>query len=100
MSVAIIKKRPTEQYSIGLKFQPPDLVYDQKIIGVETSVVPVEVGGLELLGSPTIGGLTDEVAQVIGSGNDLGEYRVKFKVTTSLGDIFEEEIMIIIREIE
>ena len=96
MSIAIVTKRVVERFSIGLQFIAPDLEPNEEIVDVETSVSPVEVGGLELYGPPTID--VDVVSQIIQGGIDKNDYKVTFLVTTSAGHIYEEAICVHVRE--
>jgi hypothetical protein len=97
MSVATLKKRPSERFPIGFKFSEPELAEGETVVGAEVTVYPIEAGGLEKLGDPVI--TEDTAVQMVDSGVDGHDYYVKFLVTTSVGNIFEGTILVFVREV-
>lgn len=80
--IGIVSKGAAEELKIGLRYWPPDLLSNETITAVETSVTPT---GLTLDGAPTISGA--EVYQKITGGTAAKEYLVQFKVTTSRPEV-------------
>lgn len=97
MALPTIKKRPVEEFSLGLKYVAPDLEPNGTIDSVVTIVEPDEAGGVKRVGAPTIDG--DVVSQVVNGGNDGVDYTLKFRVTTSEGHIYEDAIFVQVRDI-
>ena len=97
MSLAIIKKRPSERFPVGFRFSEPELADGETVISAVVSITPNEAGGLEKLGDPEIG--ADTAVQVIDGGVDGHDYYVKFIVTTSVGNIYEGTILAFVREV-
>jgi hypothetical protein len=83
-TIFVVEKAVAEKFEIGLRYWPPDIRVGQTITAVEISVVPT---GLGLDGDPTIDGL--EVKQMVYGGMAGVRYVVQFKITTSIGYIFE-----------
>ena len=97
MSVATLKKRPSERFPIGFKFSTPELADGETIVSAVITITPVESGGLSKLGSAVID--TDTVTQVVEGGIDGNDYYVTYIVTTSVGNIFEGTILVFVREV-
>lgn len=93
----IIKKRPMERFPIGFQFIAPDLEDGESIVSCVAEVSPTEVGGLTLIGSPTILN-GDTVSQSIEGGNNGSDYYVRFTVTTSDNNIYEDSIFVTVRD--
>ena len=96
MRILRLKKRPSEQYPIGLKYVTPDLKSDETIVSATATIYPDVVGGIVALGSPIIN--IDLVSQLIGGGVDGVDYTVKFKTTTSSGNVYQDSILVCVRE--
>ena len=86
-----VKKQVNEKFAIGLTYDAPDLKEGQTISTVETSVTPE---GLTLDGDPTIDGAT--VEQMVKAGVSKARYTVLFKVTTSAGHVYLDNVVVII----
>ena len=96
MSVATIKKRPSEKFPIGFIFDEPEIVDGESISSALVTITPVEVGGLELVGSPIIE--PKQVSQLVQGGEEGHDYYVKYEITTSTGNIFQGTIIVFVRE--
>jgi hypothetical protein len=94
---AVIKKRPIERFPIGFRFIAPDLEEGESIVAATAEIMPQNAGGLDLVGSPTIDG-NDTVSQSIDGGTDGHDYYVRFTVTTSSGNIYQDSIYVMVRE--
>ena len=97
MAIPSIRKRPVEQFSVGLTYVSPDLEAGETITNVTTSIDPDEPNGIKPEGPPTIDAAT--VSQIISGGENGKEYKVKFQVTTSAGHLFEDAIFVLVRDI-
>jgi len=97
MSVATLKKRNSEQFPIGWKFYEPELKAGETIVSCVCAVSPSEIGGLTLVGLPIID--VDTVSQMIADGVNGHDYYVTYRVTTSVGNIFEGTILVFVREV-
>lgn len=95
--IAVLKKRPDEEYSIGLKFITPDLEDADVIISAVVKVIPDIPGELVAIGAPVID--EDVVSQYIRGGLHGKDYYVNFKVTTTQGYVFEDYIFVNVREL-
>lgn len=98
LKTPVIKKRSNERFPIGFKFHTPDLEEGESIISAVALVSPTEVGGLEAVGSPTIES-GDTVSQAVEGGIDGHDYYVRFTVTTSLNNVYEDSIFVSVRDI-
>jgi hypothetical protein len=85
MSMAIIDKRVNEKFAIGFVYSTPDISTGETIASA-TVTVPT---GLTAVGTPVIVPSTLTVSQVVSGGTAGVEYTVVFKVTTSVGYIYE-----------
>ena len=95
MGIFKITKTESEQFPIGLRYSAPDLEAGEIIESVEVSITPSVEGGLAVYGDPDVD--SDMVQQVVRGGKDGEEYTVYFKVTTSAHDIYEDTILVRIR---
>jgi len=99
MKTPEVTKRPDEEFAIGFRYTSPDLEEDETITeAVITITGSEEVIDLVVDGAPTIeeGNL---VKQKIKAGTADEEYKVIFKITTSVGYIFEDFIYVKVRSL-
>jgi len=96
MIVPQLIKKPNEQYPIGLIYETPDIEGSETCSACEILISPSETGGLEVEGDPVV--QSDRVSQEIKGGIDGHDYWVTFKTTTSIGNIYEDKIFIMVRE--
>lgn len=97
MRIPEISKRPLEKFAIGFRYISPDLESGATIISVAVSMSPSnEVDGLEAVGVPVIA--SDTVSQMVEKGNNGKEYYVVFLTTISSGNVFEDKILVKVRE--
>lgn len=75
----LVEKGTSERFYIGLIYKPADVIAGNPIVDASASVLPVEVGGLELVGDPVIE--DNQVTQMIDGGNEGIDYTVQFVVT-------------------
>lgn len=80
----IVEKGPEGVLTLKCRYLPPDLRVGETITNVESSVLPV---GLTLVGAPQVSGVY--VTQVVSGGVAKTDYLVRFKVTTSAGQVYE-----------
>jgi len=97
MSVATLKKRPSERFPIGFKYGEPEIANGETIASAVVQISPNEPSGLAKLGDPIIGANT--VTQMVDGGVDGHDYYVTYIVTTSVGNIFEGTILVFVREV-
>lgn len=97
MIVEEIFKTSNEKFAIGFTYICPDLEEDQTITNVVVTITPSETDGLEKVGDVVIDG--NEVSQVIQSGIDGNDYYVVFKTTTSIAHVYEDALIVKIRNI-
>ena len=83
MAKPIVAKSVNDRFAIGLQYQAPDLEEGQTITDAEASVDSPE---LELVGNVVIDG--NVVSQLIDGGVAGKDYSVLFKITTSVGYIY------------
>ena len=95
--IAVLKKRPDEEFSIGLKFITPDLEDADVIISAVVNIVPDVPGELVAIGAPIID--VDVVSQYIRGGIHGQDYYVEFKVTTTQGYVFQDAILVKVRSL-
>lgn len=93
-----LTKRPNEMFAVGLRYSAPDLEENSSIVLAEVSITPTELNGLKKQGNVVIE--ADRVSQMIYDGIDGKEYYVKFKVTTSIGHVYEDSVFVKVRSIE
>lgn len=98
MITPTIKKRSNERFPIGFRFAAPDLEEGESIISVVAQIIPVEIGGLDAVGSPTIED-GDKVAQSVDGGINGHDYHVRFTATTSANNVYEDSIFVMVRDV-
>lgn len=96
MRIPEVSKRPGEKFAIGFRYINPDLEAGSTILSVEVAITPNETDGLSAVGFPVI--VTDTVSQMIQAGIDGNEYYVTFRTTISSGNIFEDKLLVKVRE--
>ena len=96
MRIPEVSKQPSEVFSVGLKYVSPDLDEGGRLLSADVSVRPTEIGGLAKVGNVVIE--PDTASQMVSGGVDGHEYYVTFKVVTSGGHTYEDEIFIKVRE--
>lgn len=97
MRIPELTKRPAEMFSVGLRYQSPDLDEGGRIVAAIVNIIPNEAAGLKKTGNVVIE--NDTVSQMVYDGEDGHEYYVEFKVTTSGGHVYEDAIFVKVREI-
>jgi len=80
----VVEKGPNGILTVRCRYWPPDLNDGETISQVESSVTPP---GLTLNGAPGISGAW--VTQTVSGGTSGVDYLLKFKVTTSIGQVYE-----------
>jgi hypothetical protein len=96
MRIPEVSKRPGEKFAIGFKYKNPDLEEGSTITAVSVRITPNEADGLAAVGVPVI--VTDTVSQMVEKGVDKHEYYVIFTTTISSGNIFEDKLLVKVRE--
>lgn len=94
--IPTLLKRSEEKYAIGLQYITPDLEEGEYISLSECTISPSEVGGLAKVGAVVVE--NDQVSQFIEAGVMGNDYYVKFKTTTSGGNVYEDSIFVKVRE--
>lgn len=82
-------KKEHEKYPLGFSYQSPDLAQGETIVSAECTISKNDI---DLVGEPIISGNT--VIQVIENGTPGKTGTLVFKVTTSAGYVFVDEIVI------
>ena len=95
MSIPQIIKKPNEEYPIGLIYETPDVETSETCQVCIVSIDLSETDGLKVDGDPVV--QSDRVSQVIKGGVDGHDYWVTFKTTTSVGNIYEDKIFVMVR---
>jgi hypothetical protein len=92
-----VTKHPNEKFAIGLKYIPPDLDLDaaESISSCAVAISPSVAGGLAVVGNVVID--DDTVSQMVKDGVNDVEYYVTFLTTLSTGSIYEDKILVKIR---
>jgi hypothetical protein len=88
MKVHYVKKEH-EKYPLGFSYQAPDLAPGETITSV---VCTISENDIDLVGEPIIS--VNTVAQIIENGTPGKSGTLVFRVTTSAGYIFVDEIVI------
>ena len=96
MSISTMDKRVNEKFPIGLKYQAPDLEEGDTLASAIVSILPSETNGLEVVGNAVVE--EDEVTQTVQKGISGHDYYVTFKVTTTLGNVYEDKILVKVRD--
>lgn len=87
-AIAVIKKKPNDEFEVVLCYFPPDLLAGETISG---SVVTAQTG-LTADGSPII--LGNEVGQMIKGGTSGSEYTLTFFTSISSGRKLEDFVIV------
>lgn len=96
MRVAVVRKRPGEKFSVGLKYSSADLAEGATIASVTVAITPSGTANdLVIVGNPTHD--DEQVAAMIDKGRDGFEYYVTFTTTTSTGQIFVDKVFVKVR---
>jgi hypothetical protein len=95
MIIPEIIKRPSERYTVGMKYLAPDLEEGATILSSTVVITPTETSGLAVWGSVSIDG--NVVEQGIQAGLDGHNYYVTFTTRTSEDNIFEDSVYVKVR---
>lgn len=88
-----LDKHPDEEYSLGLEYEAPDLEQGETLVnGVVTITPSGEANDLVIKGSISVS--DNIVSQLVEKGRDGIRYVVEFKVTTSVGHIYVDKILV------
>lgn len=94
-------KQPNEQYPIGYEFAgkiPASSSLSSAVVSAWDFTANVDVSGTVL--QTTTGTITGTQALVRVQGGTGGHnYRITFRVTLNTGDILEEDVIMLVREI-
>lgn len=94
MRIATVEKTSNEKFAIGLRYESPDLSVGETIVSCVASVD--EEGDVVLDGNVVIS--TNTISQSIKEGTDGTNSFITFLVTTSGGSIYEDTIMVKVRD--
>ena len=93
-AIPIYYKKASEKYPIGLEYTLEDIITGDSISAVEVTIDPS--GDLEIEGSPSYSGRN--CSAWVKAGVAGKRYHVTFKVTTGLGYIYINSILVEVKE--